>query len=554
MPIQHEGLFGLNINLGGLRGRDQEAKEDAARLEARSHLLMTTPSSGIDGPGEIRQLREWEDALEGSQITRRTYSRKEGNWSTYMPVKEQVALWKGQGLFSMLHDAPSNEPALNGSDESLNRRFVARETEMIYRCADAGIAYLTSAFSVGTPDIDLIRRGVYDPLLIALSETRAVGSGISAHLYGLANVEAGERVGYQVLLDPQQARSAMTDTKWPLGNYYLVKRTDEFMKRADEIGAERPDIFATEAKIDLIPDANWVLNQLRPRYGMPEYNFDMRGIQSIRLLLAAIFPEMSYEQAVAHITAYFGRNVWYADEFKSIMLFSLNWLWDQPQGHNYANPMLRTFLKVYLPEINRILKGQKVTFPDNNDTRWTMGTLQATGIATNVRAEPKRGQNVLGQLEGPVTGYELAGESLPDQGGENYTWRIVRFVDTQGKELVGHIAEGFYDFMPEDDKSDPVIIDPLPIEIDELNYDLLASNIVDRIMPQVDQWLTDNIQGFITQWLEDNPAEIALHVSAHILDTPKSFKLAMARVLYQTALSIEEEFRPKETEEATPSK
>ena len=549
-----DGLFGYNINLGGLKGRDAEAQADARAADAHAHLLMTVPGSGIDGPGEINQLRDWEDALDGSTIIRRTYNRHEGDWSLHMPPKEQVQIWKGQGLFSMLHDAPSNEPSLSGTNEEVNRRFVARETEMVYRSADANIKYLSGAFSVGTPHETLIRRGVYDPLLQALHDTREVGGGISAHLYGLANLEAGERVGYDALLDPQRARQAMTDIPWSYPDrFFLLRRPDEFVLRAIEMGISIPNVYATEAKVDLIPDANWVLNQLRSRFGRPEYNFDMRGIQSIELYLKAMLPEMSFQEAVAFVTEYAGRNIFYPDYIKAVILFALNWLWDRPQGHNYFNPSLDTYRKVYLPAINKRLRGKTVTippFPDTNDERWKEGKIVADN--TNVRSKPRRGQNVVGRIYQPVDGFILTEEKHDDLNNENYTWVPVRYVDEGGIQIKGYIASGYYTF---DDKVIPDVPD-IPDETLPDDTDVVTQEMVDEAVLKylqstegdkaLERVVVANMNLFSDKIFEVMLREWDNHISTQPLaDLPLPLVRLISRVGIYTFKSIDPDKQPE---------
>ncbi len=350
--------IGYNINLSAI---DNQAQPDAKIAGADMHLLMTVPQLidgvGVNGQTEINQIANWKQALPpNTNIVWRTYSKKEGNWKEFPNNSTIVTRWQLEGHLDIIRDDPSNEVSLIGDNKQINEEFVVRSVDLLEQASAAGITVAIGAFSVGTPHHNLIADGTYDDLI------RAVVKGnhyFSVHEYCPGIVGAGDVFPYDELLNPKTVLSKMKDELWPLGGYWLLRRSDRFVKQARQLGLADPQIIITESFIDYIPDAQIVLTQLRDEYGQTPCLRDMRGILAWRDYYAEAFKEMHllshYELQVRYLLEKLATTVYNQDWIKGVCLFALNKGWDSPECHNWLNDSLKTVRQLHLPNINRML-------------------------------------------------------------------------------------------------------------------------------------------------------------------------------------------------------
>jgi hypothetical protein len=398
--------IGYNINLGGLRDQVKEAQSNAKVATAPFHLVMTAPANSINTQGDLEALDRWAEIVKPAQLVWRTYSKLESDWSIFPSNDEIVKRWVAENRPQYVRDDPSNEPSLGGTDRENNVRYVKSRTDLLRKAADAGIKVAVGAFSVGTPHESLIFDGTYDDLIRAVVEGEHY---FSVHEYCPGIPGAGDVFPYQELLNPENILKVMKPNPWPIeAAYWLLRRSDRFVVRAREIGLSDPQIIITEAYIDLIPDANDVLNKLRDKYGIPAYNKDMRGVLGWRMYYADAFPEKSFPDVVTQLSKYVEDNVFYPKHIKGVCLFSLNWDWDTPEAHNFLNPSLDDFRRIGLANIDAsvsILTPQELPPPSDTDTVstrspdfWTL--LQArteTSSETGNLTEPGTVEAVLPQ-------------------------------------------------------------------------------------------------------------------------------------------------------------
>lgn len=406
--------IGYNINLSAI---DNQTIEDADNSNAAMHLLMTTSH---DAP---RQVGIWKDRLGADKIVWRKYSTLEGNWSIYPDNDEIVKQWLSEGHLDIVRDDPCNEPSLANGDVEINKRYVKRSVDLLRKAVAMGIKVAIGAFSVGTPHHDRVADGTYDDLIRAVVEG---GHYFSVHEYCPGIPGAGDTFGYYDLLEPQAAVEAMLPFKWPLGDYWLLRRSDRFVKRARAIGLADPSIIVTEAFIDLIPDANDVLNQLREQYGAPQYNKDLRGVLSWLWYYQDAFPNMTYPKVIEHLTKYVAEKVYNQPYHKAVCLFALNNLWDTPQGHNYLNSALDNFRRFALPAINDgiMLSPEPIENPSHyvmlppDNPLWMVGEFTFAGL--NFRKQPSLDGDIINKLGGgPHHGMLNEGQTIEVDG---YNW------------------------------------------------------------------------------------------------------------------------------------
>jgi hypothetical protein len=345
------GKIGYNINLGGLGKQFEEAQANAKSASAAFHLLMTAPSNGINTQGDAEAIDRWIEKIQPAQIVWRTYSKLEGNWSVFPSNDEIIKRWRAENRPQYIRDDPSNEPSLFGKDPRTNALYVKSRADLLRKAADIGIKVAVGAFSVGTPHESLIANGTYDELIRAVVEG---GHYFSVHEYCPGIPGAGDVFSYEKLLNPDEVMETMKRDPWPVkAVYWLLRRSDRFVVRAREIGLSDPQIIVTESYIDLIPDANDVINQLRDKYGIPAYNKDLRGVLAWRMYYADAFPDKSFSDVITQLSKYIEENIYYPDHIKGVCLFSFNWDWDTPEAHNYLNPYLDDFRRVGLPNLSK---------------------------------------------------------------------------------------------------------------------------------------------------------------------------------------------------------
>lgn len=409
--------------------------EDIKAADADYHLVMTVPPRGVDGAQDLETYRWWAEHVAPAKLVRRTFNTNEGNWTRYMSPKEQVALWVKQGLFWVIHDDPVNEPALSSSNETeqrdINKRYVARQVDLLKRAADAHIVMAAGAFSVGLPNERYIEQGVYDDFIRATIDG---GHYLSAHLYGWANPAFGETLPYSSILD----FVPVDGIQWPFGKqyrYWLHRRPDYFIHRSIELGynVNQLKILATEALIDQIANGQEWANKVSREYKMQEMNYDLRGMVAWKKYLAKTYPDKTLSQAVAHVLKYWRDKVVWPKNYEGAMLFTINPDWDTPEGSNYGSDEMFVFRKQYLPALNRDFnREEKVVFPEKSDmSLWQEGNLIIEGSTKNIRTAPvdnKVGTDI-GDIPVGVYAAKRSKTFLMGGGYKWYAYQIVGFPD-----------------------------------------------------------------------------------------------------------------------------
>ena len=175
---------GMNINLGDLGDKYDEAMQTASNMGAAYHLVMTVPPSGVNSANEVNEITRWRDAVAPTKLIWRTYSTLEGNWvkmigyadtqdmyrdniDQYIQkcqswARKKVAEWRSEGLKDIIRDDPICEPQLAGGDKRFNEYYVIRSVTLVNEAKKHGFTVAIGAFSVGTPHEARIDDGTYD--------------------------------------------------------------------------------------------------------------------------------------------------------------------------------------------------------------------------------------------------------------------------------------------------------------------------------------------------------------------------------------------------------
>lgn len=240
-------------------------------------------------------------------VVSRGYSSLEGSEWFYRSPQNWIDQWKREGHPEIVRHS-TNEPSYGGM-QSLST-FVAIEIELMRLARLNGFTVAMGNFSVGNYQLSDIQRGAYDSYLRAINQ---YGHYLALHEYSVALLPFGVGIWpTSFLLD----RALVQPASWPTAaqlplafvsgtcesqpvypSYWYLRRGDWFLLRADCIGIVRPRILLTEFAWDNLSNIKPQIEPLRSRYGLPQYMFDMRGVNTYPSLWAYYFPYWSFAQA-----------------------------------------------------------------------------------------------------------------------------------------------------------------------------------------------------------------------------------------------------------------
>lgn len=392
--------YGYNYDTGSVPL--QKFLLEASNSGSNVHLVMCAPQNGIATIGDLNLLWDIYNYLrpvvgEDLVLIWRWFSDREGEYSIYPDSKIYQAVLQGvinaRGLPpNTIVDSFFNEPNLGGNSYLTNEKYVRRELQMLRDMKAIGVKYAVGAFSTGTPNEEMIDRGVYDDLIREADYW-------SLHLYGVFPFEAGETYPYDLMLknedNKQTIRSIYLDGhKFP-DNYngWLFGRVGWWEKRARAIGVDfnNKNVYITELFLDIIGSApNWVRSQWKNDFGIDIYQRDPRGILTWFNHFKWVFPELTIEEILELIMNHLRDNVLNKKYIKGGTLFGYNRNWDYPHGkhkesgHNWENSALDGFRQHTLKRIN-----SKVTIP-NEPSQNEYGIIWSNGTS-NIRQLPKLG-------------------------------------------------------------------------------------------------------------------------------------------------------------------
>lgn len=570
---------GYNISLGNLGHRYEEALTNAAASGADFHLLMTNPHNGINGAGEINEIQRWKDAMPaGTRLVWRTFIETNGEWIRTLGFKtlddmlklsdeayqvwcdewaKGLALrWENEGHKDVIRDDPDNEPKLAGASEKTVRRYVISRVALVKACKARGIPIAIGAFAVGLPNENMIDRGIFDPLL-------KIVEIFSVHEYPPGAPGIGDVLPYEVMLSPELIWQMLPKQVWAIGHFYwLMRRCDRLKLRGDEVGNPNIKFIITETSTNEdIPDASRITSQLRSKYSKAECGGDLRGVQAWTKYHADIFGANDANQNVAKLIEYMLTYIYNVPHVIGVCFFSLNFKWGTgSEGkfrcHNFLNEMFDLLRRTLIPEINsRMRKDNAVAIPNlPADFDWKMraATISSTGV--NVRAAWSAHADVekLFVLKDEQTAL-VSENTFPNEG---YDWYRVKFDTGQVGYVVKKYANVVYAPVTVPDETQPI---ELPDGVSEDSLEAIVVKWLEAttdisptaVEESVTTWLDEKADGIIQTWLNEHESDFALHVSAHLTDTPKVFDLVFARLLRQVATRIEEMYSPPNGVEAS---
>lgn len=328
--------FGYNVDTGSApRGASIQR---CINSNASFHTIMVNSHGDFPHPTSANTVWEYYEALKDTVddliLLVRFFSNREGNWSDYPDRARWANALKDIQLPPNTYiDSRCNEPNLSGNDPTHNKNYVQWEIDNLRAVSNAGHRYAVGAFSTGTPHESLIY-SVYDDLWRAVDD---YGGAIDMHLYGVFPLEAGETHPYDLVLNPAQIRDVFNNpTRWQNYSGWLVGRLYQVEQAYEEVNGEKPLVLVAESVLDrVMPDP--FNSQWKSKFGMPQYQNDNRGLLSWERAMKAVFPELSFVQAIEKFLIHIRQNVLYGDNIR-MALFGDNPLWNNHDwsSHKYS--------------------------------------------------------------------------------------------------------------------------------------------------------------------------------------------------------------------------
>lgn len=240
-------------------------------------------------------------------VVHRSYDFDEGSEWANEPDSENISQWNREGYKHLVRYC-TNEPSYGGN-QSLEQ-FVDYHVRLMAAARANGITLACGNFAVGTIRWEDIAAGRYDPFLRAINDydhylgcheyTQTVlAFGVSQwprewllnrELVQPANWPSASQVPLAMAFDPIERT-----LNYP--KYYHLRRCDWFLLRADQIGIQRPQIILTEFGWDSLSDIKPTIETLRWQYGLPQYMFDLRGVNTYARLWAWYWPQWTFGRA-----------------------------------------------------------------------------------------------------------------------------------------------------------------------------------------------------------------------------------------------------------------
>lgn len=266
-----------------------------------------------------------------SYVVSRSYSRLEGDEWVYRTPQQFVEQCNREGNKQIIRHS-TNEPSF-GSGQRLIE-FVNKEIELMRLARAAGCTFAMGNFSVGIFEPEDINAGYFDNYIRAFHQ---YGHYLALHEYSVAVLPFGVgrwTTGYlldRIFVQPAnwpRASDLPTCPNGEFGSYWYLMRGTWFLCRADTIGVPRPPILVTEFGWDNLPNIKPQIEPLRQQFGLPQYFFDMRGVNTYPRLWAYYYPQWSFAEAVCHQLAW-AESI-YPPDYLGFALFTWGWYPDSP--------------------------------------------------------------------------------------------------------------------------------------------------------------------------------------------------------------------------------
>lgn len=471
--------FPLSWNVDGQDLRAWLKDNNYAGL--RSHLLNLNPAAILimDSLPIAVMVKGW---LPKCIVIHRNYSKHEGGEWQARPPHEMVGQWKREGHKEIVRYL-TNEPGV-GADTVTD--FVAREVETMKLAREAGFTVVALNTSVGTPEPELIEAGKFDALLKAAVQYEHY---LGCHEYYTLCLPAS-LMGDEALLD----KNALQPANWPhekitvdtKGVHYLF-RSVRFVKRSRVIGIGDPRIIHIEFGYDdTRNDGNGhIFDILRAKYGLLQYNGDMRGVNTYQRAWGDIYPGVDHNDVIRQ------QMEWWLDVKPdwviAACIYGINADWSIPQGHDWSDNVRRSFFPV-LEEMSKAMTQPRpeviATLYTGDDWRRGKVRTSVAGSFTNMRMQPNIQSPDMGDIR-ELKAFDIAFErdKIWFRAGGNYSWVALRHLD-DGRVVYVSSAHVMIEIDIPDAPTPDVPDEPLPptdppLPFDEVAIEAIVNRVID---------------------------------------------------------------------------
>lgn len=254
--------------------------------------------------------------------------------------------------------------------------------------------------SAAAPDVD---NGIWDPLLkFAHDNYRNVIIDIHVYTLGRAWSQLVDGFPFDIekVNNPPESLNWWQRLKGHFYPYWHFGREHPLYVRMLEQGWMKARFGYGECVWDAMADVNDVMQQMRQRFGRPQYTHDMRGILSLRNYYAYLagFEGREHE----YPDELFGEHafqdmLWMDDvcpinvDYMAIFTMSENIFWI---AYNIGHPEAHTLVENIVSQPGRVFEidnGEEISmfdFPDLNSVHWEEGLLSVDVNSLNFRTEP----------------------------------------------------------------------------------------------------------------------------------------------------------------------
>lgn len=352
----------------------------------------------MDGIGLAADMvRRYPNAV----VIHRDYSIHEGEEFLRVDPVTWVNHWDQQGnsigtdINKRIVRYSTNEPSLG----NFVTQYVSAEVELLNEAARRGYRVASGNFAVGTYQQHEILSGIFDPLIRAVMNGNhyfafheyttallpfGVGQMPKDHLLNSSDVQVSSwarpsQLPFDYWILPANAQSVDEDEVLPFGieqyyeylstlpesfeaqtttrilpPYWHILRSSWFVIRGRELGYNNIPIVLTECCWDNLGDIGTeILNVMRSRYGLPEYMYDMRGINSYRNLWSFYWGSNGWNTAQA---AYW-QLAWLDSIYPSNYIGFAQFTWSSNAG--WASFDMSGYREGWYGEFQRLIEGHR---------------------------------------------------------------------------------------------------------------------------------------------------------------------------------------------------
>ena len=560
--------FPLGFNIDGQDLRPFLRDNDYAGL--KRHLIKTKPAALLIMDDLALAVRIKNDWLPDCHVIHRNYSTYEGSeWQT-RPPQVMVNQWKQEGHKEIIRYL-TNEPSF---DAASAKTFAGREAETMKLAREAGFTVVALNTSVGSYERQWVQDGKFDAILKAAVD---YGHYLGCHEYMSVCLPAAligdDKLGDKLAMQPENWQREKITAGYH--DFWYLFRHVWLVERSMQVRADLPKFILTEFGYDDIRnDGNAaVFDELKAKYGLPQYTNDMRGVNTYERVWDDYYPGLDHNDVIRQ------QLEWWLevkpDWIIGACLFGINADWEDPEGHDWSADVRRGFFPV-LEEMSAAMADtptevETTPEPDLTGVEWRRGTVRRAGSTghTNRRKLPDRFSDDMGDIRQTLLEFDIAyvdveKNILWEQQGGSYMWVAIRLPDTSDVSYVVKRLVVIEHDDPEPEPAPEPTPDPVPEPpeeppppppTDDAAIEALVNSIIDKRLENLRdhisegaiprtmslaligalRWVADTLEASVAQEVAESTTAISNAVNAAV-DDDKSEKVV--KVLNTNSIDV----------------